>query len=136
MDCLVRKVWSLRCSPMVLLVSEKYISVFTEIYFVIYSYMFWWEICIIIFWLKNKGGWLIICTLQEKKTSCACLAGSVSKVQFSFECPFIYLLQVIIQVSTWDINIFNYREVSSAGNFLDKFSRKFWKVWVLVWYID
>ena len=36
----------------------------------------WKEVYSAVFWLKIKGGWLNIYTLQEKNSSCACLAGS------------------------------------------------------------
>ena len=37
---------------------------------------FWREVCWTTFWLKNKGGWFIVCTSREKISSCACLVGS------------------------------------------------------------
>ena len=49
---------------------------------------FWRGVCGTIFWLKNKGGWLIICTLQEKNQFLSLLSRIRIDVHFPLECLF------------------------------------------------
>ena len=42
----------------------------------------WRVVCGTTFSLKNKGGWLVVCTLCEKISSCGCLVGSGLKFIF------------------------------------------------------
>lgn len=59
----------------------------------------WKEVYSAVFWLKIKGGWLNIYTLQEKNTSCACLAGS--GLTFISVGMLIHLsFKVVVQIDT------------------------------------
>ena len=66
---------------------------------------FWRGACGTTFSLKNKEGWLVVCTLREKISSCTCLVGPGLKFIFHLNAhsPIFFksLFRLIFEVSTF-----------------------------------
>ena len=79
---------------------------------------FWKVVCRTAFSLKNKGGWLVVCNLHEKISSCTCSVASGLKfiLQWNAHSPILFtsLFRSIFETSTFSTT--EKSEVSPASN--------------------